>query len=139
MPSLRRTASNPLVRTSPYRSSSSLAGSQVARANGRRRSSGSDVAHRRVLADIEWWKVTDGQCETSSGVLEGQRQINDDDENTIAPATIASTTLLNVDDGVDRLLMPSALWTSDDVRTISSIWSVDQCWRHMSAPACSVR
>lgn len=57
MPSLRRTASTPLVRASPY-SSSPLA----ARGNGHRRSSGSETSNRRVLADIEWWRVTEGQC-----------------------------------------------------------------------------
>ncbi|KAH6894977.1 hypothetical protein BKA70DRAFT_1375715 [Coprinopsis sp. MPI-PUGE-AT-0042] len=114
MPSLRRTASSPLVRTSPYSYSSSLAGAQVARGNGRRRSSGSEVANRRVLADIEWWKVTDGQCESSSVDFDGERLTNDDDENNVASDTIASPALLNVDTGVDRLLMPSALWASDD-------------------------
>jgi hypothetical protein len=60
MPSLRRTASTPVVRASPY-SSSPLA----ARGNGHRRSSGSETSNRRVLADIEWWRVTEGQCHQS--------------------------------------------------------------------------
>ncbi|KAH6908281.1 hypothetical protein BKA70DRAFT_1426860 [Coprinopsis sp. MPI-PUGE-AT-0042] len=105
MPSLRRTASSPLVRTSPYSYSSSLAGAQ------------------EVLADIEWWKVTDGQCESSSVDFDGERLTNDDDENNVASDTIASPALLNVDTGVDRLLMPSALWASDDVRINPSLKS----------------
>lgn len=60
MPSLRRTASSPAVRSSPYSS-----GSPVARGGGHRRSSGSETTNRRVLADIEWWRVTEGQRESS--------------------------------------------------------------------------
>ncbi|KAI0672954.1 hypothetical protein C8Q78DRAFT_1077264 [Trametes maxima] len=50
MPSLRRTLSSPSVRCSPY-SYSSAGGHQP------RRSSGSETATRRVLADIDWWLV----------------------------------------------------------------------------------
>lgn len=39
-----------------------------ARGNGgHRRPSGSDSAGRRVLADIEWWRVVDGQCLADPG------------------------------------------------------------------------
>ncbi|KAF9477566.1 hypothetical protein BDN70DRAFT_896439 [Pholiota conissans] len=58
MPSLRRSASSPAVRSSPY----SLTAS---RGHGHRRVSVSDTTSRRVLADIEWWRVTDGQCDSS--------------------------------------------------------------------------
>lgn len=61
MPSLRRTSSTPAVRLSPY-SNVSVA----TRGNGHRRSSGSDTTTRRVLAEIEWWRVTEGQCVPSS-------------------------------------------------------------------------
>ncbi|KAI0320126.1 hypothetical protein OF83DRAFT_1081835 [Amylostereum chailletii] len=57
MPSLRRTISSPSVRPSPYPSSLSLA----ARNPVPRRSSGSDTSSRRVLADIDWWRVEEGQ------------------------------------------------------------------------------
>ncbi|PPQ75437.1 hypothetical protein CVT26_015359 [Gymnopilus dilepis] len=60
MPSLRRTASSPIVRSSPYSS-----GPLSSRGSGHRRSSGSETSNRRVLADIEWWRVTDGQRESS--------------------------------------------------------------------------
>jgi hypothetical protein len=63
MPSLRRTVSSPAVRSSPYPTSLSAANSgPVTRpGHGHRRSSGSETSSRRVLADIEWWRVTDGQ------------------------------------------------------------------------------
>ncbi|KAI6022727.1 hypothetical protein EDC04DRAFT_2574925 [Pisolithus marmoratus] len=67
MPSLRRSASSPSVRSSPYPLSLSSAVSSRARTAGQqpRRASGSDVSERRVLADIEWWRVADGQCPPS--------------------------------------------------------------------------
>lgn len=70
MPSLRRTVSSPSVRSSltarssPYPTSLSSAansGPATRPGHGHRRSSGSDTATRRVLADIEWWRVTEGQ------------------------------------------------------------------------------
>lgn len=65
MPSLRRIHSSPSVRASPYPSSlssSSAISSYVAVAPrlGPRRTA-SDSYRRRVLADIEWWRVLDGQ------------------------------------------------------------------------------
>ncbi|KXN91506.1 hypothetical protein AN958_00768 [Leucoagaricus sp. SymC.cos] len=62
MPSLRRSASSPLVRSSPYSSSSSLS-VLAARARENRRSAASETSGRRVLADIDWWRVTEGQCD----------------------------------------------------------------------------
>jgi len=64
MPSLRRTISSPSVRSSPYRALSSSLSSGLAQRNsghGFRRSSGSDTSTRKVLADIEWWRVVAGQ------------------------------------------------------------------------------
>ncbi|EJF66089.1 hypothetical protein DICSQDRAFT_177462 [Dichomitus squalens LYAD-421 SS1] len=65
MPSLRRTLSSPSVRSSPYRNPSSSALGHATRAGNPqpRRSSGSDTSNRRVLADIDWWVVQDGQRE----------------------------------------------------------------------------
>ncbi|RDB22262.1 hypothetical protein Hypma_010590 [Hypsizygus marmoreus] len=61
-PSLRRTISSPSVRSSPYPSlSHAVNGATASRGNGHRRSSGSETTGRRVLADIEWWRVVDGQ------------------------------------------------------------------------------
>ncbi|KAJ3904417.1 hypothetical protein F5879DRAFT_72384 [Lentinula edodes] len=65
MPSLRRTVSSPAVRSSPYptlSSSGQLSSGPATRpGHSHRRPSGSEIATRRVLADIEWWRVTDGQ------------------------------------------------------------------------------
>ncbi|KAG6820856.1 hypothetical protein H0H93_010683 [Arthromyces matolae] len=61
MPSLRRTISSPAVRSSPYPALSSSVSGGPTRPGGHRRSSGSETSTRRVLADIEWWRVTDGQ------------------------------------------------------------------------------
>lgn len=62
MPSLRKTHSSPSVRSSPYNLAS---GSSQTRTGARspRRSSGSDTVNRRVLADIDWWRVEDSQRE----------------------------------------------------------------------------
>ncbi|KAG1756426.1 uncharacterized protein EDB91DRAFT_1260733 [Suillus paluster] len=65
MPSLRRSFSSPSVRSSPYPSSLSNGSANNTRsrvaAHGIRRSSDSETTERRVLADIEWWRVSDGQ------------------------------------------------------------------------------
>ncbi|KAI0062305.1 hypothetical protein BV25DRAFT_1916216 [Artomyces pyxidatus] len=61
MPSLRRTLSSPAVRSSPYPAAIGVA---AGRPHGPRRSSGSDTSSRRVLADIDWWRVTVGQNDT---------------------------------------------------------------------------
>ncbi|KAG6861545.1 hypothetical protein C0995_015279 [Termitomyces sp. Mi166 len=67
MPSLRRTLSSPAVRSSPYPALSSAVNSgSGTRSSGHRRSSGSETSTRRVLADIEWWRVTDGQRDTDA-------------------------------------------------------------------------
>ncbi|KAK7693768.1 hypothetical protein QCA50_003340 [Cerrena zonata] len=64
MPSLRRTLSSPTVRSSPY-SYSSPSSSLLTRqgSHGPRRSSGSDTIQRKVLADIDWWRVEESQRE----------------------------------------------------------------------------
>lgn len=77
MPSLRRSFSSPSVRSSPYPSSLSSPNPSGIRARATpihpRRSSGSATAERRVLADIEWWRVYDGQCD-----LDPQDQAHED-------------------------------------------------------------
>ncbi|KAJ7709741.1 hypothetical protein B0H17DRAFT_235688 [Mycena rosella] len=56
MPSLRRSFSSPSVRRAitPYAAPGT-------HGSGHRRSTGSETSNRRVLADIEWWRVADGQ------------------------------------------------------------------------------
>lgn len=69
MPSLRRTFSSPSVRSSPYPtflSSSGNIGSGRLHGHGNRRSSGSETSSRRVLADLEWWRVVDGQHDSEA-------------------------------------------------------------------------
>lgn len=65
MPSSRRTVSDSYSnqRSSPYPSSLSLSASTALNNSTRlrRAASGSETSSRRVLADIEWWRVTQGQ------------------------------------------------------------------------------
>lgn len=64
MPPLRRTFSSPSVRSSSYSSYiNSSAPSTRTAPRSPRRSSGSDTANRRVLADLDWWRVEEGQRE----------------------------------------------------------------------------
>ena len=67
MPSLRRALSTPSVRASPY---PSLLTSRSQR-SGHRRSSSSDLSARKVLADIDWWRVAHGQREKNGEEEEG--------------------------------------------------------------------
>ncbi|KAG2157444.1 hypothetical protein DEU56DRAFT_906087 [Suillus clintonianus] len=70
MPSLRRSFSSPSVRSNPYPTSLSNGSVSNARprvaGHGFRRSSDSETTERRVLADIEWWRVSDGQCDLNT-------------------------------------------------------------------------
>jgi hypothetical protein len=70
MPSLRRALSTPSVRVSPY---PSLLTSRSQR-SGHRRSSGSELSARKVLADIDWWRVADGQREKNGEEEEGEEE-----------------------------------------------------------------
>ena len=99
MPSLRRTLSSPLVRSSPYSN-----GLLVARGSGHRRSSGSETTNRRVLADIEWWKVTDGQCDTDIDQESEDRNRGDQD--------IGSSLGLDIHVGVEHPLPTTLPWIS---------------------------
>lgn len=80
MPSLRRTVSSPMVRASPYPSLSAGAptpgAGMTAATRIRRACSGSEPnsarRSRTVLADIEWWRVLDGQhAEDSNNGVNG--------------------------------------------------------------------
>jgi hypothetical protein len=74
MPSLRRAFSSPSVRVSPYPTLPSSR-SHRAHPNAHRRSSGSDVSDRKVLADIDWWRVADGQRERG-----GEEEVEEEGE-----------------------------------------------------------
>lgn len=98
MPSLRRTFSAP-SRSSPYSSSSTQTRTAP---RSPRRSSGSDTANRRVLADIDWWRVEEGQREVR-GLLPHEQLRPDtptsdeeqQDQEERAPSPVA-TTLLDI-------------------------------------------
>ena len=118
MPSLRRTLSSPTGRSSPYAhpscSSSSTSLSTRAGSRGPRRSSGSDTSERRVLADLDWWRVEASQREvrglTPYEPLRAATPSSDSEEEldqeqrppSPASATVASPT------NVPRTLTPPA-------------------------------
>jgi len=93
MPSLRRTLSTSSVRSSPYPTSLGVA---QGRGHGPRRSSDSETSSRRVLADIDWWRVIDGQrspdadagTQDDSGEREGAEL-----QGPLVPARVLDDTL----------------------------------------------
>lgn len=100
MPSLRRSFSSPSVRSSPYPSSLSTPtpNPSIIRARATaphpRRSSGSATAERRVLADIEWWRVHDGQCD-----LDLQDQFQEDVQAPDGDVPLSGTVMLSAGGG----------------------------------------
>ncbi|KAI9466172.1 hypothetical protein BJY52DRAFT_330300 [Lactarius psammicola] len=86
MPSLRRALSTPSVRVSPY-PSLLTSRSQRPHPHGHRRSSGSDLSTRKVLADIDWWRVAHGQREKNEEEEGGEGEGEEDDEGTGEEAT----------------------------------------------------
>ncbi len=114
MPSLRRTVSSPAVRASPY-SNTPLS----ARGNGYRRSSGTDTTTRRVLADIEWWRVVDGQCDSSSDQETEDRIRGTQDFVGLDEILSVGIPLTRVEAGVDHpVFLPSPRSTTDDLDSI---------------------
>jgi len=81
MPSLRRALSTPSVRVSPY-PSILTSRSQRSHPHGHRRSSGSDLTARKVLGDIDWWRVADGQREKNGEEEAGGEGEEEGDEGT---------------------------------------------------------
>jgi len=110
MPSLRRTLSSPSVRSSPYQTnlSNNANVGPGGRSHGHmpRRSSGSETSGRRVLADIEWWRVVDGQrdADTEHESEERERdQLQGQEPNQLPELTNASGNAVSNDVGVERL------------------------------------
>ena len=109
MPSLRRTFSSPPARRGPYSYPSSLSSSGAQTRAGPhqpRRSSGSDVSNRRVLADIDWWIVQDGQRDVYDAST-GGRTLTDASENDTdveSGADGATPTAPAPGEGVDAVL-----------------------------------
>ncbi|KAF9645291.1 hypothetical protein BDM02DRAFT_3131176 [Thelephora ganbajun] len=89
MPSLRRTSSHPTLRSSPYGPTQ-----RTQHPYPHRRSSGPETTRRRVLADIDWWTVSDGQVpaatefQTQPATATGQGQ----DENVHVEAPVLDRT-----------------------------------------------
>jgi hypothetical protein len=110
-PSLRRTFSSPSVRPSPYPLglSNSNVGSGRVYGHRHRRSSGSDTSTRRVLADLEWWRVVDGQHD---GDAEQETEDSEQDQGQGHDGGVPSgnTQSLIEDTGVERPSTPLT-WT----------------------------
>lgn len=124
MPSLRRTASSPVVRSVPYPSSSAAMNGVAVRGHGHRRSSGSDTTSRRVLADIEWWRVTDGQLDLAADQESEDHNTPDGANPTVVdvfPDAVAVAAFISIDAGVRHPsaslpLLPAASAQSLEVR-----------------------
>jgi hypothetical protein len=109
MPSLRHTISSPSVRSAPYPSlSNAVSAAQGSRGNGHRRSSGSEISSRRVLADIEWWRVADGQRALDADQESGDhnRDQNLDSPTGLADEVLGGVEPLSADEGIERLSTP---------------------------------
>ncbi|PPQ63291.1 hypothetical protein CVT24_006816 [Panaeolus cyanescens] len=108
MPSLRRTASSPSVRSSVRSSPYSSAALLTRAGNSNRRTSGSETSNRRVLADLEWWTVTDGQCSPSAD-QESDESIHVAPELVVHVDFAQGLDVTRVDTSVDYL---SSSWDS---------------------------
>ena len=139
MPSLRRTLSSPSVLSSPYRNPSSSAPGHATRTGNPqpRRSSGSDTNNRRVLADIDWWVVQDGQREFVAPSAQDEEANGEDaaenaqvrplgdaavvaseDVDVVPPPAVADVaSVVPVTGGYESEILSSPLW---DVSTDSS-------------------
>lgn len=137
MPSLRRTLSTPVGRSSPY---SSMTQTRTG-ARSPRRSSGSDTTNRRILADIDWWRVEEGQREVrglaSHDQLRQATPVSDDeelDQEEREPVPVAGTLArtapaLNAGADADAPLwhsVPGAGWDGFD--------GFEQSFRHTASP-----
>ncbi|KAJ7271942.1 hypothetical protein B0H12DRAFT_1228809 [Mycena haematopus] len=104
MPSLRRSLSTPSVRPAPYAVLSPTAAPRV-HGSGHRRSTGSETNGRRILADIEWWRVADGQRDVVSEQELEEQDLDPDQEDDLLPVQVAAVPMPNgagSDLGVDR-------------------------------------
>ncbi|KAF8212066.1 hypothetical protein K438DRAFT_1957845 [Mycena galopus ATCC 62051] len=89
MPSLRRTLSTPSVRSAPYALLSPTAAPRI-HGSAHRRSTGSELAVRRVLADIQWWRVADGQRDVVSEQELEEQDLDPDQEDDFPPDQVAA-------------------------------------------------
>ncbi|KAH9930732.1 uncharacterized protein B0H18DRAFT_1116844 [Fomitopsis serialis] len=108
MPSLRRTLSSPPARRGPYSYPTSLSSGNQTRAGPHqpRRSSGSDVGNRRVLADIDWWVVQDGQLDVYDASTGGRpaAEATENDADLESVTESVTPTAPTPGEGVDAVL-----------------------------------
>lgn len=90
MPSLRRTSSHPSLRSSPYGPTQ-----RTQHPYPHRRSSGPETTRRRVLADIDWWTVSDGQvpAATEFQAQPPAPEAQEQDQNTHVQPPVPDRTL----------------------------------------------
>jgi hypothetical protein len=129
MPSLRRTISSPSVRSSPYPSNANVGPGGRNHGHIPRRSSGSETSGRRVLAEIEWWRVVDGQRDPDAEQETDERE-TDQGQEPQPPELTGGSGLSLSDAGVER--PPSLPWTT----TVSDLESPEVRGRiiHTSLP-----
>ena len=110
MPSLRRTTSFPVVRSAPYPAPANSAnGPTATRGNGHRRSSGSEISSRRVLADIEWWRVTDGQRDPDADQQSEDRRRDQDVPHSqilVVDESLGGAEIFSADMGIELPTTP---------------------------------
>ncbi|KAF7338162.1 hypothetical protein MVEN_02041100 [Mycena venus] len=58
--------------------------------SGHRRSTGSETNGRRILADIEWWRVADGQRDVVSEQELEEQELDPDQEDDLPPNQVAA-------------------------------------------------
>jgi hypothetical protein len=106
MPSLRRTLSTPSVRSAPYSLLSPTTAGPRTHGSGHRRSTGSETSGRRILADIEWWRVADGQRDVVSEQDLEEADLDPDQEEDLPLAQVAAVPTPGGAAGVERPSTP---------------------------------
>ncbi|KAF7975828.1 hypothetical protein HWV62_8381 [Athelia sp. TMB] len=119
---LRRSFSSPSVRATPYSSALAnlSAGSGRAHAHGNRRSLGSQTTRRRVLADLEWWRIVDGQHDDQTAQQDAEEgdQEQTRDRRAEAPAS-AVTPSVWVSDSDLELSAPTQEFTALSITPVT--------------------
>lgn len=104
------------MRATPYPTSQT--GFGRSQGHSRRRSSGSDSSTRRVLADLDWWRVTDTQLEIEPAQdAEDEEQDPEIEESTQETQSAASEYEMHAHSDVEPT--SSATWTIRDVVEVS--------------------
>lgn len=110
------------MRSNPYPSSLSLSAAHALNAGGphRPRRSASDSNGRRVLADIEWWRVMDGQEPRQTTTLPARVS---HDENTEVQLDAINASLVNagIEPLDEQVLRASRPATVDDDNVVAGL------------------